>query len=82
MEPYLIASSVLCVIAQRLVRVICAECRGRPFRRLRRWRGDLDGPDVPKAFRGRGCPACKGTGYRGRTVSYEMLPPMTDARGG
>ncbi|MBK7688445.1 MAG: Flp pilus assembly complex ATPase component TadA, partial [Elusimicrobia bacterium] len=77
-EPYLIASSVLCVIAQRLVRVICAECREAVPPPPEMARDLADGPDVPKAFRGRGCPACKGTGYRGRTVIYEMLP-MTDA---
>lgn len=77
-EPYLIASSVLCVIAQRLVRVICAECREAVPPPPEMARDLAGGPDVPKAFRGRGCPACKGTGYRGRTVIYEMLP-MTDA---
>src|SRR5262249_30620674 len=49
-EPYLISSSILCVIAQRLVRVICRECKHK------------------------GCESCKGTGYRGRTVIYEILP--------
>jgi len=80
-EPYLVASSLECVIAQRLVRLICENCRervsaeARPIfrevaaqieRRGIPWDGHLD--------YGRGCEQCKGTGYRGRTAIYEILP--------
>ncbi len=73
-EPFLVASSVLCFIAQRLVRVVCPLCQEdqpappglREEFRLRE--------DPPKMLRyGRGCPACKGTGYKGRTAIYEFL---------
>lgn len=77
-EPYLIASSVLCVIAQRLVRVICENCRESAAPPPEMTRECADAPGSLKAFRGRGCAACKGTGYRGRTVIYERMP-MTDA---
>lgn len=74
-EPYLVASSVLCFIAQRLVRVVCPACaEDRPAGPGLREEFGLTG-DVPKTLRyGRGCPACKGTGYKGRTAIYEFLP--------
>ena len=72
-EPFLVSSSVLCFIAQRLVRVICRECQedapAPPA--LREQFGVRDLPKTLK--RGRGCPTCKGTGYRGRTAIYEFL---------
>ncbi|MDP3723569.1 MAG: ATPase, T2SS/T4P/T4SS family [Candidatus Omnitrophota bacterium] len=78
-EAYLVASSVLCFIAQRLVRVVCPACqepRAAPPG-LREEFGLTDPP--PSMLRyGRGCPACKGTGYQGRTAIYEFLP-VTEA---
>jgi len=73
-EPYLVTSSVLCFIAQRLVRVICRACEEeRPAYPGLEEEFGLSG-EVPKAFRyGRGCPACKGTGFKGRTAIYEFL---------
>ena len=72
LEPYLIASSVLGIVAQRLVRKICNTCREEvatppALRALFR-----DGE--PKSFfRGRGCHDCRGTGFRGRIGIYELL---------
>jgi general secretion pathway protein E len=78
-EPYLVASSLIGVIAQRLVRVICKECKEEftPD-------GDVLGAiadlkmkisDFPngRLHRGRGCDACFNTGYAGRTAIYEIL---------
>ena len=73
-EPYLVASSVLGFIAQRLVRVICSSCQEErePEPGLREEFGLLEPP--PSRLRyGRGCPDCKGTGYKGRTAIYEFL---------
>jgi type II secretory ATPase GspE/PulE/Tfp pilus assembly ATPase PilB-like protein len=74
-EPYLVASTVEAVLAQRLVRRICEECR-RPvaltpeeYSALRVTPGEL-----PGGWAGDGCDACRGTGYRGRTGIYELLP--------
>jgi len=80
-EPYLIASVLEAVLAQRLVRRICQACRE---------------PDVPvaadlealgvavdagaKLWRGRGCEECRGTGYRGRSGIYELFPITEDVR--
>ncbi len=75
-EPYLIATSVLCVIGQRLVRVICRECRRpRPLPPQGRQEFGFPDPGGPvTVFEGAGCDACKQTGFRGRTVIYEILP--------
>lgn len=56
-ESYLIASTLELVIAQRLVRRICAECK----------------EELGEAYHGKGCEACKGTGYRGRVSINEVL---------
>ena len=72
-EPFLLASSLLGVLAQRLVRRLCPDCRKA---------GPLSATDkaaVPPHFRDRhtytagGCATCKGTGYKGRTGIYELL---------
>ena len=73
-EPYLVASSVLCFIAQRLVRVVCPACQEEraPEPGLLEEFGVAG--ELPRIIRyGRGCPACKGAGYKGRTAIYEFL---------
>ena len=72
-EPYLVASSVLCFLAQRLVRVVCPACQEvrPPEPGLRE---EFEVTELPATIRyGRGCPACKGTGYQGRTAIHELL---------
>ncbi|MEO7402552.1 MAG: type II secretion system ATPase GspE [Burkholderiales bacterium] len=72
-EPFLLASSLLGVQAQRLVRRLCQECRkaGPPTA--------ADRAILPASYGNRpvyhavGCPTCKNTGYRGRTGIYELL---------
>jgi type II secretory ATPase GspE/PulE/Tfp pilus assembly ATPase PilB-like protein len=66
-EPYLVASSVESFIAQRLVRLICQDCKEEyavPH---------SQSMELKAAYRGLGCEACNSTGYKGRTVVYEML---------
>ena len=72
-EPFLVASSVLCFIAQRLVRVVCPACATQrsPEPILKEQFGVSELPNTLKV--GRGCPACKATGYQGRTAIYEFL---------
>jgi general secretion pathway protein E len=78
-EPYLVASSVLLVVAQRLVRLVCPECRedyspsAQEVRRLAELRLTPDQLPDGKLRRGRGCPNCFQTGYTGRSGIYEML---------
>ena len=81
--PYLLAATLEVIVAQRLVRRTCDSCRvmyepdsaliasvaGRPIGRIR-------------LSRGAGCPACRGTGYRGRLGLFELLPISEALRDG
>src|SRR5213083_3563841 len=80
-EPYLVASVLEGVLAQRLVRRICTTCRAPetpPAADLNAL--GIAGADGTKLFRGRGCDECRGTGYRGRTGIYELFPITEEAR--
>src|SRR5580692_1091204 len=66
-ENYLITSSLVAVLAQRLVRVICKECKAPDGTRIA-----PDGESVP-CFRGRGCETCFGSGYTGRIGIFELM---------
>ena len=69
-EPFMIASSLTAVIAQRLVRVICPHCR-EEYRPVERYAG-VTLPE--KLYRGPGCDRCFGLGTLGRTAIYEIMP--------
>jgi general secretion pathway protein E len=73
-ENYLISSSVVAVLAQRLVRVICHECKVDAGERMTPM-----GEMVP-SFRGAGCDRCFGTGYKGRVGIFEMMELSEDIR--
>jgi type II secretory ATPase GspE/PulE/Tfp pilus assembly ATPase PilB-like protein len=73
-EPYLIASSVNAFIAQRLVRMICKNCKKEV--KIKNDKFKIDGITLGKeitAYKGMGCKACNNTGYMGRTGIYEIL---------
>jgi hypothetical protein len=77
-EPYLLASSVEAFIAQRLIRVICPECKYEdktsPLELKNLIARDLELKSTEvKIFRGKGCPNCNFTGFFGRTAIYEIL---------
>ncbi len=82
-EPFLIASSLTLVVAQRLVRVPCDRCAApyqpspRTLQLLGLTQEDLAGANV---VRGRGCDQCGQTGYLGRTAIFEVLPVDTALR--
>jgi len=77
-EPFLVSSSLECLIAQRLVRVICSNCkvlldeheRGAVVGQI--GAGDIIKKDM-QLYEGKGCPECRFTGYKGRTAIYEIL---------
>lgn len=73
-EPFLIASTVKGILAQRLVRRICKECREpySPSKDELKTAG-LDPNEPIKAFKGKGCLACRNTGFKGRIGIYELL---------
>jgi type II secretion system protein E len=80
-EPYLVASSLETVAAQRLVRLICPKCKEESpqdeVAKLQAEFGDVV-PDV--LYRGKGCRNCQGTGYRGRQGVFEMMPVTDEIR--
>ena len=83
-KPFLVASSVQAIMAQRLVRVICKKCRvvdenpNPHFLRLL----EIDPEEVKKrpVYKGAGCSACQNTGYKGRLGIFEMLEMNAEMR--
>ncbi|MBN2072241.1 MAG: Flp pilus assembly complex ATPase component TadA [Candidatus Krumholzibacteriota bacterium] len=81
-EPFLIASTVRGVLAQRLVRLICPDCRKEYKPEPREYELlDVETSSSPVFFRGEGCQACGGTGFRKRIGIYELLTVSSDIRG-
>jgi general secretion pathway protein E len=84
MDPFNFADAVLCILAQRLVRTLCPECKEsyeaseEEIRELG-LSTEMVGPS-PRFWRGQGCSACFNTGYQGRTGIYEMMIPNDDIR--
>jgi type IV pilus assembly protein PilB len=75
-EPFLVASSTNLVVAQRLVRRICANCKEPydvPHQALLNIGFVKDELKSLQLFRGRGCDTCSGTGYKGRVGLYEVM---------
>jgi len=81
-EPFLAASSIVGILAQRLVRRICPDCRQNytPDRNLLEEIGLADLPQGTQLARGVGCARCHGRGYRGRLGIYELLPLSDQVR--
>jgi type IV pilus assembly protein PilB len=73
-EPFLISSSMIGILAQRLVRIICEKCKEdyKPSEAILKGIGALGDKDK-KFFKGKGCSACKDTGYKGRIGIFELL---------
>jgi general secretion pathway protein E len=82
-EPYLVAATVLGIVAQRLVRVVCDACAEEVSPAedvLARVAAGQSPISSPRFRRGRGCDDCAGTGYRGRTGLYELMPMTASLR--
>ena len=81
-EPYLVASSVECFIAQRLVRIICSNCKIKvtPSKKVLQEFGVENNVGNLDIYEGKGCESCKHTGYKGRTAIYEFLVMNEDIR--
>ena len=83
MENYLVSSSLLGIMAQRLVRVICTNCKEEypaTEEALREMGRDPAGAGSVMLARGKGCEQCANTGYRGRSGIYELLLMHDDVR--
>ncbi len=82
-EAFLIASTITCMLAQRLMRRVCPHCATsytptpEEYRRLGYTHGDLAGADLQI---GRGCTACRFTGYKGRVGVFELLTLNDDVK--
>lgn len=76
-EPFLIASSLVGVLAQRLVRVLCRECRtpvSLDAAEIEKLGSDAAKSELPsRVYKAKGCPACMNSGYKGRTGIHEYL---------
>jgi len=73
-EPFLLASSLLGVMAQRLVRILCVHCKEEhTLTEAERNMLNITNGDGSKVFRPQGCDQCNHTGYRGRTGIYELV---------
>jgi general secretion pathway protein E len=74
MEPFLLASSLVGVLAQRLVRVLCPDCREQTSADSFECQFlGIDYTRAPQIYRAAGCEACSHSGYRGRTGIYELI---------
>lgn len=80
-EPFLVASSLLAVLAQRLVRTVCPNCReAYPANEEELKEIGLSLKDVKVLYRGKGCAQCQHTGYRGRLGIFELMVINDDVR--
>jgi type II secretory ATPase GspE/PulE/Tfp pilus assembly ATPase PilB-like protein len=82
-EPYLIASTVICLLAQRLVRTICPECKV-PYKpsddEILAMGMSLAEGASKSFFHGKGCKNCRETGYKGRVGVFELLMNTHDIK--
>jgi len=73
-EPFLLSSSILGVLAQRLVRELCDECKeAHPATKQELKLLDMESSDAPTIYREKGCEKCNYQGYSGRTGLYDLL---------
>ena len=76
-EPFLVSASVILIVAQRLVRKVCTECKVEenvPIPALIQLGfSEEEAPSI-KAYKGKGCSVCNGSGYKGRVALYEVMP--------
>ena len=84
-EPFLLSSTLELVVAQRLIRTICENCRASAngaqralIKELTRQRAITK--SIARLYAGKGCDQCSHTGYRGRTALYEMIAITPEMR--
>ncbi len=82
-EPFLVSASVILIAAQRLARKICPACREEekfPVAPLVQLGFSEEEAQTVSCYRGRGCPACNNSGYKGRIALYEIMPVGQDIK--
>jgi type IV pilus assembly protein PilB len=78
-EPYLVSSGVIGIVAQRLIRKICPRCK-TSYKPDHSERMQLNLSDSSLLYKGTGCAFCNNTGYKGRTAIHEVLALTKDIR--
>ncbi len=76
-EPFLVSSSVILILAQRLSRKICQQCKEEekiPVPALVKIGFPEEDAEKIKCYKGKGCPTCNNSGYKGRIALYEVMP--------
>jgi type IV pilus assembly protein PilB len=82
-EPFLLSASVILIMAQRLVRKICTQCKEEeniPVSALMNIGFTEEEAKVVKCCKGKGCNVCNGSGYKGRIALYEIMPVGSEIR--
>ncbi len=82
-EPFLVSASVILIAAQRLARKICLDCKTEekvPVSTLMQLGFSEKDAHAVTCYRGKGCPACNNSGYRGRIALYEIMPVGADIK--
>jgi general secretion pathway protein E len=78
-EPFLLSSSLVAVLAQRLVRALCSDCKQpqslspSEYDQLRSVVGNIPSNELPTIYAPKGCNKCNNSGYTGRTGIYELI---------
>lgn len=84
-EPYLIAGVLVAILAQRLVRLNCAKCR-TPYRptedEITSLKFTAEEMETGRFAKGKGCPECRGTGFKGRIGVFELIMGTPEFRAG
>lgn len=82
-EPFLVSSSVILILAQRLSRKICSQCKEEeklsPQALIKIGFSEEEANTI-RCYRGKGCSACNNTGYKGRIALYEVMPISDEIR--
>jgi type IV pilus assembly protein PilB len=82
-EPFLVSASVILIAAQRLARKMCQNCKEEekiPVSTLISLGFSEEEAKTVKCYKGKGCPACNGSGYKGRIALYEIMPVGTEIK--
>ena len=82
-EPYLVSTSILGIISQRLIKKLCPACKQEDpeaVEKLRESHFPVPIPEQASFFRPKGCDKCNNTGFSGRTVVYEYLLPSENIK--
>jgi len=82
-EPFLVASSVILIVAQRLARRLCQQCKEVekvPLPALLKVGFSEEEAKDVVCYKGRGCPVCNNSGYKGRVALYEVMPIYPELR--